>query len=485
MKIKNLINNKKLLNGNVNILGLSEDSREIRKNYIFFYKNVQNNQEKYILEAINKGAKLIIHDGEILLNKKHYINSCEFYKTNDIDTLMSNLSRKFYKIKDKNSKIIGITGTNGKSTIAIYIAQLLKLKKEKCGVIGTLGNGIYPKLKNKKLTTPNIIDINKNISNFERKNVTNIAIEVSSHGIQQNRIKGLKFDVVIFTNLTRDHLDYHKSMGDYYNTKLKLFTHYPNKRKIVNIDCNYGKKIQKIFKDDNNIKTVSLRNKKADFYSSDIVYLKKGISFTINSKYGKRKIITNLYGEFSITNILLSIAALATSKSKYNFYVENIKNLKPVEGRMNIYYKKNFPLVFIDFAHTPDSIKNVLTSIRKHYPDNKIITVFGCGGDRDKEKRKIMGKIVSKLSDEIIITNDNPRNENPKKISSDIVSGLGSEKKFKIILKRNAAIRKCLNKKNSKKIALILGKGHEEFQIIKNKRIRYSDSKEVLKTLKL
>ena len=274
-------------------------------------------------------------------------------------------------------------------------------------------------------------------------------------------------------------------MGDYYNTKLKLFTHYPNKRKIVYIDCNYGKKIQKIFKDDNNIKTVSLRNKKADFYSSDIVYLKKGISFTINSKYGKRKITTNLYGEFSITNILLSIAALATSKSKYNFYVENIKNLKPVEGRMNIYYKKNFPLVFIDFAHTPDSIKNVLTSIRKHYPDNKIITVFGCGGDRDKEKRKIMGKIVSKLSDEIIITNDNPRNENPKKISSDIVSGLGSEKKFKIILKRNAAIRKCLNKNNSKKIALILGKGHEEFQIIKNKRIRYSDSKEVLKTLKL
>ena len=274
-------------------------------------------------------------------------------------------------------------------------------------------------------------------------------------------------------------------MKDYYNTKLKLFTEYPNKRKIVCTDCYYGKKIKKLYKDDKNIKTVSLTDNKADFYSSNIEYLNKGISFIINSKYGKRKIITDLYGEFSVINILLSIASLAKNKSEYNFYVDNIENLTPVAGRMNLYSKKNYPLVFIDFSHTPDSIKKVLISIRKHFPDNKIITIFGCGGDRDKDKRKIMGKIVSNLSDEIIITNDNPRNESPKKISNDIAIGIGKNKKFKIILNRNIAIKKSINKKNSKKITLILGKGHENFQIIKNKKIKYSDKKEVLKNLKL
>ena len=485
MKLKYLINNKKIKNSNVNILGLSLDSREIKKNYIFFSKNILNNQEKYILEAINNGAKLIIYEGEILLNIEKYSKSCEFYITNDIDELMSNIVKKFYKIEDKYSKIIGITGTNGKSSIAIYIAQLIKIKKEKCGVIGTLGNGVYPLLKDKRLTTPNILDINKCISNFTKKNVKNIVIEASSHGIKQNRIKGLKFDTVIFTNLTRDHLDYHKSMNDYYNTKLKLFTEYPNKRKIVCIDCYYGKKIKKLFKSKNNIRTVSLVDNKADFYASNIVYSEKGISFIINSKYGKRKIITNLYGEFSVTNILLSIASLAKNKSEYKFYADNIINLKAAEGRMNMYFKKNYPPVFIDFSHTPDSIEKVLISIRKHFPDNKIITIFGCGGNRDKDKRKIMGKIASKLSDEIVITNDNPRNEDPKKISNDIISGIRKDKKFKVILNRNLAIKKFINKDNSNKITLILGKGHEEFQIVKNKRINYSDKNEVLKNLKL
>ena len=485
MKLKNLINNKNILKNNIDISGLSEDSREIKKNYIFFYKNTPNNKEKYIAEAIKNGAKVIIYCEKILLNKEKYKKKCEFYKTDDMDTLMSEISRKFYKIKDKDSKIIGITGTNGKSTVAIYIAQLLKLQKEKCGIIGTLGNGIYPALKDKKLTTPNIININKYISGFVKKNITNIAIEVSSHGIKQNRIKGIKFETVIFTNLTRDHLDYHRSMKDYYDTKLKLFTEYKNKKKIICIDSLYGRKIEKLFKNNKNIKTVSLSNNKADYYSSKINYLDNGISFFINLKYGKRKIKTNLYGEFSIVNIMLSIASLVNNKLDYNFYIDNIIKLKPVDGRMNLYNKENRPLVFIDFAHTPDAIKRVLVSIKKHYPKKKIITVFGCGGNRDSTKRKIMGKVVGKYSDEIIITSDNSRNENPKKIFSDIASGIQSSKKFKTILKREEAIIKCLNKNNSNKIALILGKGHEEYQIIGNKKIKFSDSKEVLKILKL
>ena len=483
MKLKNLINSWEIKDKNINILGISEDSKEIKKNYIYFYKNKKKFHKKYIEDAINNGAKLIIYSGEIIFNKKKYISQCQFYKTNDINNLMSVTAKKFYNIDDKKIKIIGITGTNGKSTIANYIAQLMKFKNEKCGIIGTLGNGIYPNLIEKKLTTPNIIDINRNISLFSKKNTTNLVIEVSSHGIKQKRIQGIKFDTVVFSNLTHDHLDYHKTMKDYYDTKLMLFTEYQSKRKVICIDNYYGKKIYKHFKNEKNIKTVSLVNKKANYYSTNIKHYEDGIRFTINSKYGSKEVKLKLYGEFTIENILLAIASLVKNKLEYNTYINNLSRLKPVEGRMNKFYKKKFPTVFIDFAHTPEAIKKLLNSIKKHYPDNKIITVFGCGGDRDTKKRKIMGKIVSKFSDEVIITSDNPRNEDPAGIANDIVLGIPPEKHFEIILKRSLAIRKCLNKNNSEKIALILGKGHEDYQDIKNKKIKYKDSIEVLKIL--
>lgn len=483
MKLKYIINSQKIRDKNINILGISEDSREIKKNYIYFYKNKKKIHKKYIQDAINNGAKLIIYSENIIFDEKKYRDQCQFYKTSDINKLMSVIAKKFYKTEDKKIKIIGITGTNGKTTITNYIAQLIKFKNEKCGIIGTLGSGIHPNLRERRLTTPNIIDINKYISLFNKKNITNLAMEVSSHGIKQNRIQGIKFDTVVFSNLTHDHLDYHKTMKDYYNTKLTLFTKYQSRQKIICIDNYYGKKIYNHLKSEKNVKTVSLMNKKANYYSSNIKYLKDGIKFTINSKYGSKEVTLKLYGKFSIENILLAIASSVKNKYEYYVCINNLSKLKPVEGRMNKFYKKKFPIVFIDFAHTPEAIKKLLSSIKKHYPDNKIITVFGCGGDRDTKKRKAMGEIVSMYSDEFIITNDNPRNEDPRKIIKDIILGIPKEKKFEIILKRNLAIRKCIKKSNYKKIVLILGKGHEDYQDIRNKKIKHKDSVNVLKIL--
>ena len=487
MKLKDLIDNKEFSENNINILGLSEDSREIKKNYIFFLKKTKKEDEKkHVLEAIDKGAKLIIYSKKKLIKITNYNSDCIFYNVPNLDKCMSKLSKVFYKLPKKDIKIYGVTGTNGKSTIINLIAQFLELKNNKCGLIGTMGSGIHPRMTNKGLTTPNIININKNIKKFTDKRVNTIAMEISSHGIDQNRIKGLSFEAVIFTNLTHDHLDFHKNMNNYFNVKLKLFTEYKNKKKVIFIDNYYGNKIYSILKNENNnkIKTVSLNNINADYYSSNIEYTKNGINFIVNSKYGIKKVSTKLYGEFSVTNILITIATLVNNKKEYNFFIDNMMYLKPLDGRMQKLKKKNNPTVFIDFAHTPDAVKKVLLSVKKHFPDHEITTIFGCGGDRDKSKRKIMGEIIDKYSNNIIVTNDNPRNEDQNVIANNIISGIKESSNFSIILDRRKAIKNSLNKKFLNNIIMILGKGHETHQIINNKSITLNDKDEVLKAFK-
>ena len=486
MKLKDLISDKKLLEYNINILGLSENSRNIKKNYIFFLKNTKKEDEKkHIFEAIDKGAKVIIYSKNKLIKNTDYKGSCIFYNVGDLDKCMSTLSKLFYKSEEKNIKIYGVTGTNGKSTIINLIAQFLELKNERCGLIGTMGTGIYPRIRNKNLTTPNIININKSIKKFKDNKVKKMAMEISSHGIYQNRIKGLSFEAAVFTNLTHDHLDFHKNMNNYFNVKLKLFTEYKNKKKIIFIDNYYGNKIYSLIKNKNKIKTVSLEDKNADYYSSNIEYTKKGINFLIHSKYGVKKASIKLYGEFSVTNILITIATLVNNKKDYNFFIDNMMSIKSLSGRMQKLQKKNKPIVFIDFAHTPDAVKKVLISVKKHFPDNEITTIFGCGGDRDVSKRKIMGEIIDKYSNNIIVTNDNPRNENQDVIAGHIVSGIKKSSNFSIILDRRKAIKKSLNKKFTNNIVLILGKGHETHQVINNKSIILNDKDEVIKAFNL
>ncbi len=242
MKLIDLIIDKRLSKNDVNILGLSENSKEVKKNYIFFLRYTKNFKKKYIYEAIRNGAILIIHERVKQIDLKKFQNQCLFYEVKDVEKCMSEISRKFYDVKKNSIKIYGVTGTNGKSSVVSYISQLLSKNNEKVAVMGTLGSGIYPKINNHELTTPNIIEICKKINYFCKKRITNLAMEVSSHGLSQKRVYGLDFNTVIFTNLTKDHLDFHKSMKNYFNTKLKLFSEHNNKRKIISVDNYYGKK---------------------------------------------------------------------------------------------------------------------------------------------------------------------------------------------------------------------------------------------------
>ena len=484
MYLKKIFKNKKFTKSKISIKGLSEDSRKIKKNYIFFFKNISIQSEKYLIEAINNGASLVIHNKKLLFDIKKYNNKCLLHGVTCVNSKMVDFSKKFYECDSKKMKIFGVTGTNGKSSVASYIAQLKNINKEECGIIGTIGTGVYPKLKKQSLTTPGIIEITKKISDFAKKKIKNLTLEVSSHALVQKRILGIEFDTVIFTNLSQDHLDYHKNMQDYFNAKSRLFFDYKNKKKIICIDDAYGKNLKKLLSNKKFISTVSIKDEKADYYASDIKFSESGIEFNLNSKYGLKKIRTKLYGIFSVSNIISSIAAVTNNKKEYNAYVNNILKLKAVNGRMNRYYKKGYPNIFIDFAHSPASVKNVLQSVKQHYPNKKIISVFGCGGERDVRKRRIMGKIVSKYSNDIILTNDNPRKEDPKKIIGDIVKGIDPNCSYKVILDRRKAIQKSISRNNKDKVVLILGKGHENFQIFSDKKIVFSDQSEVKKILK-
>ena len=485
MYLSGLIRDKKLSQIKIKITGLSEDSREVKRGYIFFLKNISSKAKEYVSEATKNGAILIIHNKDIVFDIKEYCGSCKTYSVKNVERTMALFSKKYFGVKTKNFKIFGVTGTNGKSSVTNYIAQLHNLNKKKCALIGTLGNGIYPNLKYSSHTTPNIIKVNEEISNFQKRKIKNLSLEVSSHGLKQNRILGIEFDTTIFTNLSQDHLDYHKNMKNYFFEKLKLFSEYKSRKNVICIDDNYGKKILKNLTNKDSVNTVSIKNVNADFYASKIKFSKNGVNFLLNSKYGKKNIQAKAYGIFSIINIITAIATLSNSKKDFNLYSKHASKLRPVNGRMNNYIKKNYPQVFIDYAHTPDSIKKVLKSIKLHFPKKEIITIFGCGGDRDKTKRKIMGKTVSNYSNQIIITNDNPRKEDPNKIVKDIISGISIKSNYQIILNRRKAIQSVLRKKNKDKIVLIFGKGHENYQIFKEKKIAFNDNNEVKKILNL
>ena len=472
MKLNDLIDDKKLLVRNINILGLSEDSREIKKNYIFFLKNTKKEDEKkHILEAIDKGAKVIIYSKNKLIKNTDYIGGCIFYNVPDLDKSMSQLSKAFYKLAENNIKIYGVTGTNGKSTIINLIAQFLKLKKEKCGLIGTMGSGIHPRIKNKGLTTPNIININRSIKKFTDNNVNTIAMEVSSHGIDQNRIRGLSFEAAIFTNLTHDHLDFHKNMNNYFNVKLKLFTEYKNKKKIIFIDNYYGNKIYSLIKNKNKIKTVSLENKNADYYSSNIVYTKSGINFLVNSKYGVKQVSTKLYGEFSVTNILITIATLVNNKADYNFFLDNMRYIESLSGRMQKLEKKQKPIVFIDYAHTPDAVQTALKAMRPHVM-GRLIVIVGAGGDRDTTKRPLMGKAATENADVVFVTDDNPRSEDPATIRAAVMDGCSGATE---VGDRAEAILRAVDVLGAGDALLIAGKGHETGQTVGDDILPFDD----------
>ena len=450
MLLKNLIKNISKDKAKIAISGLAINSKEVKKNYIFFaIKGNKFNGELFIKSAINKGASVIICSKNCKFKNKNVL----IIKTKNTRYLLSEVASRFYKLKPKN--IIAVTGTNGKTSVADIFFQILKTNNMPVASIGTLGIKYNNRIIKTNLTSPDTITLHKNLQFLKKKKIDNVIIESSSHGLDQKRLHHINFKGGIFTNFSQDHLDYHKTMKSYLNAKLILFKKILKKNSYIISDSEISQfiSLKKIAKK-RNLKIIDIRNEFKKIESTN---------FTLNS-------------DFKIKNLAMAIKAVKFCGLKDNLIYRSLKKIKDVNGRLELARKfYNGVKVYIDFAHTPDALIKTLKSLKSNYGNN-ISLVFGCGGERDQKKRSLMAKIANNYCKKIYITDDNPRNENPKKIRNDLLKHVAKEKAFDIG-SRKLAVQKAIQNAHPNEIILIAGKGHEEQQIYKNKILNISDKK--------
>lgn len=439
-------------------------SQDIKPGDIFVaLKGSYHDGHDYINEALEKGAIKAI--GTKKLNIKNYKKVKDSYK------YLVNKVSKQNKELSKDFTIVGITGTKGKSTTAMLTYEILSLLKINCAYIGTLGlyyDNIQEKLDN---TTPDIVTINKILKKFKEKGITHIIMEVSSHSLSEKRIKGLNFAVGAFTNLSQDHLDYHQNMENYLNTKLKILK-YVKGPMIINNDDKVAYMFRR--KSKNNV----LIGSHGDIDLLDYTLYQSSMLINFTYLYNHYTVSIPLLGKHNVYNYLEALGICISLGLNIHDIINVTNSIKPIKGR-NELIKGNKGYIIIDYAHSPAAVKEILLTYNE-LKKNRIITIIGCGGNRDKTKRPIMGTIACENSDYVIFTSDNPRSENPMDILNDITKNLGFEN-YEVIENRSEAIKKGVKLLKEKDYLLILGKGHEDYQIIGNQKIHLDDKEEVLK----
>ncbi len=464
------------------------DSRLVTTNSAFVaIKGFQTDGHYFIKNAISQGAKTIIVEDASAFSETYAeaLGITRILVANARKALAI-ISEEAYGSPSSKLRLIGVTGTNGKTTTTNIIRQFLELRGETTGLIGTLGSYIGDTFLGDTLTTPESKDLSAILAKMLSQGVTSCIMEVSSIAIELQRISALDFDIAVFTNLTQDHLDFHKTMERYADAKKHFFTSLkPTAVAITNIDDPAGAMM--IEETSANSHSYGLDDRShfgsSDIVASNITYSLSGTSFTVKKRYSEEQaeISTKLVGAFNVQNMLASIAALyfGVEGCSLQSLAELSEKIYPIRGRFEQIALPNGTAI-IDYAHTPDALENVLKTIRALSPTTQITTVFGCGGDRDKTKRPLMGAIAERYSDRTIITNDNPRTENPEAIANDILEGLRSKKNNIVILDRERAIATACSNANSKSVILIAGKGHEDYQIIGKEKFHFDDKEQVL-----
>ena len=461
--------------------GISFNSKDIKKDNIFFAIKGNNfDGNKFISVAIKKGSKIIISEKRITNPQKDIL----FIHTKNIRKLLAEIAFKIYKNKPNN--LIAVTGTNGKSSVSDFYFQLLKLNKIKVASIGTLGVKSKNIRRNLQNTTIDPIRMGQILSKLKSQKINNVIMEASSHGLTQHRLDGLKFSSGIFTNLSQDHLDYHKNFKDYFKAKQYLFENLIRKKGNVITDETLPefKRIKKIAIS-RKLKLQVLNNSKNQFQILSHSY--RGEKQILKIRYYNltREINLNLIGKIQLKNILMAIIAAKNSNISLIKILNVLSQLKPIDGRLEKIGKiKNRSKVILDYAHTPDALEICLSNLKEQFPNKKIILLFGCGGNRDQNKRFKMGKIACDYSNEIYLTDDNPRFEDPRKIRDDIKKGI-QDTSIKEIPDRKKAISEAIKNLNTGDILLVAGKGHEKTQDFGKKKIYFSDKKIILDCIKL
>ncbi len=379
-------------------------------------------------------------------------------------------------------RVIGVTGTNGKSSIVHFLAALLDRLSSGCGVMGTLGQGRLGQMVETGNTTADPLTINRFLASMRDQQVGWTAMEVSSHGIDQGRVDGLQIETAIFTNLTRDHLDYHGTMDAYAAVKAQLFQRPELRFAIINKDDRWSEFMISQSRAKHCL-TYSLNDPEASVFLRNIVLHSHGMRAEIVTPWGEGALETTLLGRFNLSNLLAVITALAAHGIALSSILAEVPSLKGAEGRLQCFGGGDLPTVVVDYAHTPDALHNVLLALREH-GDGNIICVFGCGGDRDRGKRALMAQAAG-LADRVVVTTDNPRSEEPEAIIADVLEGLKArnQNEIAVVMDRGDAIRSAIDSAKRGDIVLVAGKGHETYQECKGVRYPFSDMAEVANVL--
>lgn len=459
---------------------ITSDSRQVQAGSLFLaYPGEKQDGRAYIAQAVAKGASAVAWESEGFewdaqwqvpnLPVRHLRENCGL------------IADSFYNHPSEKLWMIGVTGTNGKTSCSHWLAQTLSLVGRKAALVGTLGNGFPGALSHAINTTPDPILLHGMLADYLQQGAKTIAMEVSSHGLEQGRVSGVHFDVAVFTNLSRDHLDYHGDMAAYAAAKKKLFDWEGLSCSVLNIDDAFGAELAKELSATNKSVLTYGFSKHAMVRGFDLAFSFNGLSMQVATPSGDATVSASLVGRFNAYNLLAVLATLLSSDVSLDDAVAAIAQVKSVAGRMQQLGGGEQPLVVIDYAHTPDALEKVLGALREQ-STGKLLCVFGCGGNRDQGKRPLMGEVATRLADKVIVTTDNPRDEAPEAIVEAIETGLGGE--YEIVMDRAAAISAAIKQAKSGDIVLVAGKGHEDYQEIAGVRTPFSDESVARQVLK-
>lgn len=473
--------------GTNTVSNITADSREVQTNSLFIcLPGAHVDGNTFIKQAVESGATAVLSEQAVEAPL-----SVAVIIVPDVRIAMQAITAYFYDYPAHKMRMIGVTGTNGKTTTTHIVGHILREAGYHVGIIGTvhilIDDESYP-IHN---TTPDVVDLQRVLFTMYNKGITHVVMEVSSHALAMNRVAGCEFDTAVFTNLTQDHLDYHKTFQNYLAAKAKLFQmvsaagqNKTGKTAVVNIDDPYGQDILAVC----TCPTITYSaQKEADLAAIDLRIQAKSSEFIINGSFGQIKLNMPITGLFNVYNTLAAIGAAQAEGVAIETILKGLASFHAVPGRFELVEEGQDFAVVVDYAHTPDGLENILTTA-KALTKKRIIAVFGCGGDRDKTKRPIMGSLGAKYADVVVVTSDNPRTEDPEQIVAEVAAGVEAAlrpgKKYEVIVDRRKAIERAIAIAQTGDIILIAGKGHENYQILKEKTIHFDDREVARQTLK-
>lgn len=461
------------------VSGLTLDSRQVRRGDAFVALcGSQTHGIAFAAEAIRRGASVVLAETpgddralpEFLAMPgdtqplPDALDGIPLLWIDNLHSQVGEIAARFHDRPAESMRVVGITGTNGKTSCVQLLAQALTFLGHRAASIGTLGAGVHGQLHEGERTTPDAISVHKLLADFRDAGVSHVAMEVSSHALEQGRVGAVDFEIAAFTNLTRDHLDYHGSMETYGAAKAKLFAWPGLGTAVVNIDDAFGRELLEQLSGGMTVLRLGTDNPDAEISARHIVTSAQGLGFELHTPWGMQSLHSHLLGRFNVSNLLIVAACLGALGEPLSCIVAALEALQPVNGRMSrLGGVHGLPLVVVDYAHTPDALEQALTALRAHCT-GRLVCVFGCGGERDAGKRPLMGAIAARLADLAIVTDDNPRGEDGDAIVAQIVTGMGETQRVTIERDRAAAIGQALQLAQPGDVVLIAGKGHETYQ---------------------